>query len=110
MAATLLYVTAGSADEALRIGRVLVEERLAACANVIPGTTAVYWWDGAVQEGAEAILLLKTRADLVDAASARIKAIHSYDCPCVIAFPIGGGNRDFLDWIARETIQRIDVK
>lgn len=103
MAATILYVTAESADEALRIGRVLVGERLAACANVIPGTTAVYWWEGAVREGPEAILVLKTRTDLVDAATARIKTVHSYDCPCVVAFTIVGGNRDFLDWIAKET-------
>ena len=108
MAATILYVTAESAAEALRLGRLLVEERLAACANVIPGTTAVYWWEGKVQEGAEAVLVVKTRADLVDAATARIKAVHGYGCPCVVAFAVTGGNRDFLDWIARETVQRPD--
>ena len=110
MAATLMYVTTETTDEALRIGRQLEEERLAACANVIPGTTAVYWWEGAVQEGAEAILVVKTRADLVDAATARIKALHSYSCPCVVAFAVAGGNRDFLDWIARETVQHLDLK
>lgn len=108
MAATMLYVTAESVDEARRIGRVLVEDRLAACANVIPGTTAIYWWEGAVQEDGEAVLVVKTRADLVDAATARIKAVHSYDCPCVLAFAVIGGNRDFLDWLAKETTQSID--
>jgi len=103
MAATILYVTAESTDEALRIGRILVGERLAACANVISGTTAIYWWEGTVQEGMEAVLVLKTRADLVDAATARIKAVHSYDCPCVIACTVAGGNRQFLDWIEKET-------
>lgn len=108
MAASILYVTAESREEALSLGRLLVEERLAACANVIPGTTAVYWWEGKVQEGAEAVLVIKTRADLVEAATARIKAVHSYSCPCVVALAASGGNRDFLDWIARETIQRVD--
>ncbi len=105
MTATWLYVTAASKDEALAIGRLLVEERLAACANVIPGTTAIYWWEGKVQEGEEAILVLKTRNDLVDAATARIRSLHSYSCPCVAALPVAGGNPDFLDWIVKETRQ-----
>jgi periplasmic divalent cation tolerance protein len=105
MTATWIYVTAGSKDEALSIGRLLVEERLAACANVIPGTTAIYWWEGKVQEGEEAVLILKTRSDLVDAATARIRSAHSYTCPCVVALPVAGGNRDFLTWIVNETRQ-----
>lgn len=105
MTATWLYVTASSKDEALSIGRLLVEERLAACANVIPGTTAIYWWEGKVQEGEEAILVLKTRNDLVDAATARVRSLHSYACPCVAALPVAGGNPDFFDWIVKETRQ-----
>jgi periplasmic divalent cation tolerance protein len=103
MAATLLYVTAESKDEALRIGRALVEKRLAACANVIPSTTAVYWWEGEVQEDGEAVLIVKTREDLVETVTSEIKALHSYDCPCVVAFPVTGGNPEFLDWIVKET-------
>jgi periplasmic divalent cation tolerance protein len=103
MAATLLYVTSGSEEEALRIGRTLVEARLAACANVVPGTTSVYWWEGAVQQEAEALLIVKTRAALVETVTARIQALHSYDCPCVLALPIAGGHQPFLDWIEEET-------
>lgn len=103
MAATWLYVTAGSKDEALMIGRQLVEERLAACANVFAGTTAIYRWEGKIQEEAEAVLIVKTRADLADEATARVRALHSYDCPCVLAFAVTGGNPEFLDWIAKET-------
>lgn len=99
----LLYVTAGSRDEALGIGRVLVERRLAACANVIPETTAIYRWEGEIQEDAEAVLLVKTREDLVAAVTEAVKELHSYDCPCVIALPIAGGSRDFLNWIVKET-------
>jgi len=103
MTATLVYVTAGSHDEALRIGRAAVEERLAACANVLAPMTSVYHWEGAVQEDAEVPLVLKTRADLVERLTERIKALHGYTCPCVVALPIQGGNPAFLDWIAEET-------
>lgn len=99
----LVYMTAGSADEARRIGAALVEERLAACANVIDGMTSIYRWEGAVRNDAEAVLIAKTRADLVDALTARVKALHSYTCPCVVALPVAGGNADFLDWIGAET-------
>lgn len=102
-AETWIYVTAGSRDEALEIGRTLVQERLAACANVIPSITSVYWWEDAVQEDTEAALVLKTRQALLDKVTARVRELHSYDCPCVVALPITGGNRAFLDWIDRET-------
>ncbi len=100
---SLLYVTAGSAEDARAIGRSLVEERLAACANVLDGMTSVYRWEGTVQEDREAVLIVKTRRSLVEEATARIKALHGYDCPCVVALPITGGNADFLDWLGAET-------
>jgi periplasmic divalent cation tolerance protein len=98
-----IYVTAGSEEEARTIARTLVEERLAACANVIDRVTSYYWWEGAVQSDPEAVLIAKTQADRVDAVVARVKALHSYDCPCVVALPLVGGNPAFLDWIAAET-------
>ncbi len=99
----LVYITAGSAAEAKRLARTLVAERLVACANVIEGVTSVYWWEGEVQEGAEASLIAKTRSDRVDAVIARVKELHDYSCPCVVALPILAGNPDFLAWIATET-------
>ena len=98
-----IYVTTASRDEALVIGRALVTERLAACANVIDGVTSIYRWDGNIESDTEAALLLKTRADLVDAVVDRIKALHSYDTPCVVAWDIVGGNADYLEWIESET-------
>ncbi|MBL6928354.1 MAG: divalent-cation tolerance protein CutA [Rhodospirillales bacterium] len=103
MQAMLLYVTAGSRDEALRLGRAVVEKRLAACANIVGETTSIYRWEGELQEDAEVALILKTRAALVDDATAEIKRLHSYDCPCVVALPIDGGNDEFLNWIINET-------
>ncbi len=103
MSETMIYVTAGSRDEALRIGRSLVEARLAACANILAPMTSVYWWEGAVQEDDEVAMVLKTRQDLVEPLTERIRELHSYDCPCVVALPITGGNQAFLKWIDSET-------
>ncbi|RMD65408.1 MAG: divalent-cation tolerance protein CutA [Alphaproteobacteria bacterium] len=103
MGYSLIYVTAADAEEARALGRALVEARLAACANVLPQITPIYWWDGAVQEGSEAVLIAKTRDDLVPAVIDFVTARHSYECPCVIALPIRAGNPAFLDWIAAET-------
>ena len=103
MSACFVYVTASDAAEARKIGRALVQEKLAACANVLDGMTAIYWWEGEVQDGEEAVLIAKTREDLVPALTEKVKALHSYDCPCVVALPLVGGSRDFLDWIAAET-------
>ncbi len=100
---TLVYVTASSTDEAAAIGRTLVKERLCACANVLGGMTSFYWWEGAVQEDAEAALVLKTQTTKVDAVIQRVKALHSYACPCVVALPIERGNPAFLQWVADET-------
>ena len=103
MTQRLIYMTTGSKDEAERIGRALVEERLAACVNIIEGMRSMYWWEGAVQEEAETVLIAKTTAERVAALTERVKALHAYDTPCVIALPIEGGNQDFLAWIQAET-------
>lgn len=103
MTACFVYITAPNAAAARSIGRALVEARLAACANIFDGMTSVYRWEGAIQEETEAVLIAKTREDLVSALTAKVKALHSYDCPCVVALPIAGGNSAFLDWIAAET-------
>lgn len=108
MPQTLIYITAGTRDEAVTIGRALVESRLAACANVLAGTTtSIYWWEGAVTEDDEVSLLVKTREELVDKVVEKVKEIHSYDCPCVVSIPISGGNPAFLEWIDAETADSI---
>ncbi len=102
--AVLLYITAGDAEEAARIGRALVEERLVACVNVLGQIRSFYRWQGEVQDDTEVALLAKTRSSLVAEVSERIKALHSYGVPCVVALPIVDGNGAFLDWIASETV------
>ena len=98
-----VYVTAGDVAEAERIGEAVVEERLAACANVLDGMRSIFRWQGSIQKGSEAILILKTREDLFDLLRERIVELHSYELPCVVAIAVTAGHAPFLDWIASET-------
>jgi len=82
-----------------RIARALVEERLAACVNIVPGVASFYRWEGKVEEASEQLLVIKTAAERFEAVKARIKALHPYDVPEIIAIPITAGNREYLDWI-----------
>lgn len=101
--AVLIYITHEDAAKARALGRRLVEERLAACANVLGSMTPIFRWEDQVQEGSEAVLIAKTRASLVEAVTTFVRQNHDYDCPCVVALPVIGGNQEFLDWIVRET-------
>ncbi len=103
MSACLVYITARDSEEAVGIGRDLVAKRLAACVNVHGPIVSIFRWEGDVQEDLESVLIAKTTDDKVDALTARVLEIHSYDCPCVVALPIGSGHSEFLDWIATET-------
>ena len=94
-----VYVTCADLDEARRIGRTLVEERLAACVNIRPHET-IYRWQGAIEQGAEAGMLAKTTAASYPALEARVRALHSYSLPCIAAWPVKRGLPPYLDWIA----------
>ena len=101
--AVFAYVTASSLEEATKIADALVDEQLVACANILPGMQSVYRWNGEVQHDNEVVVILKTRAALVDAVVERVRALHSYECPCVVTLPLTGGNPAFLAWIQQET-------
>lgn len=103
MSASFLYITAPNRDDALRIGRTLVEERLVACVNVLDGMRSVYRWQGKVEEAQEAVLIAKTRSELVEQVTARVQELHTYDCPCVVSWNLEAGNPAYLDWIRDET-------
>lgn len=99
----LTYVTTPSREEALSLARQLVQERLAACANVLPGLTSVYQWQGELHEDAECLLLLKTTEALASSLKERLVALHSYECPCVVAWPLAAGHEEFLRWVREQT-------
>ena len=103
MAFSPVYVTTESKKEARTIARTLLEERLIACANIIESMQSLYWWEGKIEDSDEAVLIVKTRATHLSALTARVKDLHSYDCPCIVALPITDGSTDYLSWLARET-------
>jgi periplasmic divalent cation tolerance protein len=105
MDAVLLYITAPNREEAISVARDLVNSRAVACANIIEHATALYWWQGRVEQESEVLIVAKTMAGHVEKVTARVKAMHEYDVPCVVAVPITGGNPDYLAWIEKETTQ-----
>jgi periplasmic divalent cation tolerance protein len=102
-ATVVVLVTTPTAERAAEIARALVEERLAACGNVVPGIRSVYRWEGKIHDDAEALLVLKTTRERFDALRERVLALHPYEVPEVIALPIEAGSAPYLAWIAAET-------
>jgi len=103
MSAAMVYITAPSPEAAEAIGRALVTERLAACANILPGMRSIYRWKGAIETAEETVLIAKTRLELADALTARVKELHDYEVPCAVVVPIVSGLPEFLRWIDDET-------
>jgi periplasmic divalent cation tolerance protein len=87
-------------DQATRLARALLEERLVACVNVVPRVESHYWWEGKITTDAEALLVMKTRAEAVDALVVRLRALHPYEVPEIVALEIVAGNAQYLEWIA----------
>jgi periplasmic divalent cation tolerance protein len=88
-------------EEANQIARALVEERLAACVNILPGVRSVYCWQGSMEETDEHLLIIKAPAENFAALEARVRALHSYSVPEVLALPVVAGSEPYLDWLAR---------
>ena len=101
-----VYVTAPNEAEAVAISRALVGERLAACVNILGPIRSLYWWDGSMHDEREVAFIAKTRASLLPKLTARVKQLHSYECPCIVATPITGGNADFVKWLFAQTSSR----
>jgi periplasmic divalent cation tolerance protein len=104
MDVSILFVTVGKAEEASMIARTLVTEKLVACVNMVPQIQSIYWWKGEVCEDAELLLIMKTRSALVDAVQKRVKELHSYEVPEVIAIPIAQGLPAYLSWVVESTV------
>ena len=96
----VVLITAPSQEKAAELGRAVVEERLAACANLVPGVRSIYRWEGKVCDDAEVLLVLKTRRELFERLEARVKALHPYSVPEIIGLPIEAGHAPYLKWIA----------
>src|SRR4029077_21111962 len=101
--AVFVYTTYPSIVEVEEAGRKLVERRLCACVNIIPGMVSYYWWNGAMERGEEAVMLIKTRASLSDQVSAAVKGMHSYSTPAILVLPIESIEQNYLSWLLAET-------
>jgi periplasmic divalent cation tolerance protein len=102
MEINMIYITAGSKDEARMIGKTLVSTRLAACVNIIENMNSMYMWDGKLQDDKETILIAKTTKERVSGLIEKVKSLHSYDCPCIVCLSVSDGNPAFLKWVANE--------
>jgi periplasmic divalent cation tolerance protein len=100
-----VYATFGSDEEARRIARTLVEERLAACANILGGCRSIYRWEGEIEEAEEVAALFKTRSDLAEALIARLASLHGYEVPAAVVWPIDEAHPPYAQWVAAETLR-----
>jgi periplasmic divalent cation tolerance protein len=103
MDAISVYIVAADMAEANRIAEVLIQDRLAACVNILGAIRSVYRWQGAVERADEIAMIAKTRADLFESLAGRVRALHSYHTPAIVAWPIIAGDAAYLDWIRAET-------
>lgn len=100
----LLYVTCETLQQARTIGRTIVEEKLAACINILPQMESIYLWQGKIETSNEVVLIIKTSDSLTSKCSARIKELHSYTVPCILKLGIEAGNTEYLTWIKGQTL------
>jgi periplasmic divalent cation tolerance protein len=101
--AVFVYTTYPSLVEAEKAGRAIVERRLAACVNILPGMISHYWWEGKLERGEEAVMIIKTRASLAEAVRQAVKELHSYTTPAILVLPIESVDQAYLGWILSET-------
>ena len=97
-----LFITTATAEEAQRISRALLEQRRAACVNIVPKVNSHFWWQGKIDSAQENLLIVKTTASQLNELVRLVKQLHSYEVPEIIAIPIVGGNQDYLEWISKE--------
>jgi len=101
----VLFITTANTEEAKRIASVLLNERKAACVNIVPKISSFFWWQDKLNSTQESLLIVKTKASILNQVVNLVKEHHSYDIPEIIALPIVGGNQDYLEWIGKEVKQ-----
>ena len=99
---TVLFITTANTEEAQRIASMLLNQKKAACVNIVPKVSSLFWWQDKLDSAQESLLIVKTKTSLLNEVVTLVREIHSYDIPEIIALPIVGGNQDYLDWIGKE--------
>ncbi|MEW6117075.1 MAG: divalent-cation tolerance protein CutA [Nitrospirota bacterium] len=103
MEAIVVYITAPNEEEAAKIARTLVSEKLAGCVNIVKGIRSIYSWQGDIEDDNEVLMICKTQKHLFESLEQRVKELHSYTVPEVIAIPIVTGSEDYLSWLGEVT-------
>ena len=101
----VLLITTANDAEAQQISRLLLEQKKAACTNIISGVHSLFWWENKIDSAQESLLIVKTKASLLSEIIKLVKEAHSYDVPEIIALPVVGGNQDYLEWIDSSVIE-----
>ena len=101
--AIVVLITASTAEEAAKLAKSLVDDRLAACVNIVAGVRSFFFWDGATQDAGETLLICKSRMPLMDGIIGRVRELHSYTLPEIIALPVVAGSPPYLDWLRNST-------
>lgn len=102
MKTIFVYMTAGSAEEAKKVGRALLEAGLVACVNIIDNMNSLYVWNGEVQDEKEVVVIAKTTENVLTDLMEKVRAVHSYEVPCIVSIPIEDGYPPFLRWVEQE--------
>ena len=100
----LVYITTPGHESAKKLAEILIEERLAACANILPDIESIFYWKGELHHKCESILLLKTHKSVFERLMQRAEELHEYELPCIVALPVSRGLPGFLDWVAGEVV------
>jgi len=103
MEALIVYITAPNEEEAAKIAKILVEERLAGCVNIVKDIRSIYSWQGKLEDEKEVLMIVKTRQKLFSALTSKVKELHSYTVPEIIAMPIVDGSEDYINWLQKAT-------
>ena len=107
--AVFVYTTWPTTVEAEQAGRALVDRRLAACVNILPGMISHYRWEGKLERAEEAVMIVKTRASLADAVSDAVKELHSYDTPAILVMPLESVEKGYFAWLMAETAPQAEA-
>ncbi len=99
----VILITAASAEEAAKLAKALVDEHLVACVNIVPGVRSFFFWEGRTQEASETLMVCKSRMPLLEKLSARVRELHSYTVPEIIAVPVVAGLPAYLRWLNEST-------
>lgn len=98
----MIYITTSGVLESKKIANKLLEEKLAACINIVPTVDSIYLWKGGVEEESESVMFVKTRSELVEKLIRRVEEIHSYEIPCILEMKVDSGSKNYLDWMKSE--------